>query len=89
MRHNCLVSLSNYVTHSWRASLKIFSILKVLLIQFFPVAFSVIFLLVYAKCNFASVSKLLLAKLCLFVVGSSLAASHWQLISICSCFICD
>ena len=31
--------------------------LKVLPIQFFPVALSVIFLLVYAKCNFASVLR--------------------------------
>ena len=41
--------------HNWRASLKSFCRLKVLLIQFFPVALLVIFLLVYAKCNFASV----------------------------------
>ena len=41
--------------HNWRASLKKFCRLKVLLIWFFPVALSVIFLLVYAKCNFASV----------------------------------
>ena len=32
-------------------------LLKVLLIQFFPVALSVILLLVYARCNFASVLK--------------------------------
>ena len=45
-------------TLNWRASLKKFCWFKVLLIQFFP-ALSVMFLLVYAKCNFASVSKLL------------------------------
>ena len=36
-------------------SLEKFCRLKVILIQFFPVALSVLFLLVYAKCNFASV----------------------------------
>ena len=41
--------------HNWRASLEKFCRLKVLLIQFFPVALSVIFLLVYAKCNIGSV----------------------------------
>ena len=43
------------ILHNWRASLKKFCRLKILLIQFFPVALSVIFLLVYAKCNFDSV----------------------------------
>ena len=42
------------LTHNWRGSLN-FCRLKVLLIQFFPVALSGIFLLAYAKCNFASV----------------------------------
>ena len=37
--------------HIWRTSLKKSCRLKLLLIQFFPVALSVIFLLVYAKCN--------------------------------------
>ena len=36
--------------HNWRALLKKFCTLKVFFIQFFPVALSVIFLLVYAKC---------------------------------------
>ena len=40
--------------HNWRASLLSF---KVLIIQFFPVALSVIILLVYAKCNFTFVFK--------------------------------
>ena len=31
-------------------------------------------------------SKLLLAKLCLFVFGAIFAEKHWQFISICSCF---
>ena len=50
------------LTHNWRSSFKI-GMLKVLLIQFFPVALSVIFLLVYAKCNFASVFKCLMTRL--------------------------
>ena len=41
--------------HNWLASLKKFCRLKILLIKFFPVALSVIFLLLDAKCNFASV----------------------------------
>ena len=45
--------------HNWRVSLKKFCRLKVLLIQFFPVALSVIFLLVYAKWNFASVLRVM------------------------------
>ena len=48
------------LTHNWLASLKKFCRLKVLLIQFFPVALSVIFLLVYSKCNFTSVLKIVL-----------------------------
>ena len=32
-------------------------------------------------------SKLLLAKLCLFVFGATFAASNWKFVSICSCFI--
>ena len=44
--------------HNWRAPLKIFCRLKVSLNQFFPVALSVIFLLVYAKCNCASMFKI-------------------------------
>ena len=44
-------------THNWRASLRKFFRLKVLLIQFLPVALSVMFLLAYAKCNFASELK--------------------------------
>ena len=44
--------------HNWRAPLKIFCRLKVSLIQFFPVALSVLFLLVYAKCNFASMFEI-------------------------------
>ena len=43
--------------HNWRASRKKFCRLKVLLIQFSPVALSVIFLLVYAKCNLSSELK--------------------------------
>ena len=43
------------LTRNWLASHKKFSRLQVLLILFFPVALSVIFSLVYAKCNFASV----------------------------------
>ena len=43
--------------HNWRASLEKFRRL-VLLVQLFPVAQSVIFLLVVAKYNFASVSML-------------------------------
>ena len=46
--------------HNWRASLKNFRRFKVLLIQFFTEALSVIFLLVYAKCNFASLFNLLI-----------------------------
>ena len=34
-------------------------------------------------------SKLLLAKLSLFVFGASFAKSHWQFISTCSCFVRD
>ena len=41
--------------HNWRASLRKFCSFTH---QFFPVALLVIFLLVYAKCNFASVFKL-------------------------------
>ena len=47
--------------HNWLASLKNFWRLKVLLIQFFPVALSVICLLVYAKCNFAFVQLVFLS----------------------------
>ena len=45
---------------NWRSSLTEFCRLKDILIQFFPVALSVIFLLVYAKCNFASVLMFLI-----------------------------
>ena len=31
-------------------------------------------------------SKILRAKLCLFVVSATFAASHWHFVSICSCF---
>ena len=48
--------------HNWRASLKKICRPKVLLIQFFPVALSVTFLLLDAKCNFASVLKDLIDK---------------------------
>ena len=41
--------------HNWRASLKKFGRQHVLLVQSFPVVLSVIFLLVFAKWNFASV----------------------------------
>ena len=34
-------------------------------------------------------SKLLYAKLCLFVFDATFAASRWQFVSICSCFIRD
>ena len=34
-------------------------------------------------------SKLLLEKLGLFVFGTTFAASPWQFVSICSCFVCD
>ena len=60
MRHNWLASLNNYVDS--KKKLKKFCRLKVLLIQFFPVALLVFFLLVYAKCIFNSVRKH--AKLC-------------------------
>ena len=43
--------------HNWRGSFEKFCRLKVLLIQFFPVALLVMYLLVYAKCNFAFVIK--------------------------------
>ena len=43
--------------HNWRVTLETFCRLKFILNQFFPVALSVIFKLVYAKCNFASVLK--------------------------------
>ena len=43
--------------HNWRVTLETFCRRKVILIQFFPVALLVIFKLVYAKCNFASVLK--------------------------------
>ena len=46
--------------HNWLAWLKKFCRLKVLLIRFLPVALPVIFLLVYAKYNFASVYKSLI-----------------------------
>ena len=47
------------MSHNWRASIKKFCRFLVLLIQFFSVALSVIFLLVYAKCNLVSRFKLL------------------------------
>ena len=44
--------------HIWRASHKKFFRLKHLLIQYFPVALSLMFLLVYAESNFVSVLNL-------------------------------
>ena len=58
MRHNWLVSLSNCLDSQLACVDEKFCRLKVLLIQFFPVALSVIFLLVYAKCYFASVFQI-------------------------------
>ena len=50
MRHNWPASLSNYVDSKLVCvRMKLFG-LKVLTFQFFPVALSVILLLVYAKC---------------------------------------
>ena len=50
LRHLAII-----LTQNWRASLKKFFRIKVLLIQFFQVALLVIFFLVYVKCNFVSV----------------------------------
>ena len=63
MRHNWLASLSNCVD-----SHKKFCTLKLLLIQFLPVALSVIFLLVYVN-NFASLFNLLFYKCVELVIG--------------------
>ena len=83
MRH--IISLRHLAimkTHNWRASLKKFCRLKVLLIQLFPVALSVIFLLVYAKCNFASVRKSFFVK----VFSPKVFADALQLI-VCQNFV--
>ena len=62
-----------------RRSLKKLCRFKLLLIQFFPVALLVIFLLVYAKCNFASVLKVVLESVSYFFLYN-------DLLSICYCF---